>query len=123
MSNQLEELFLTDEEELEEVKKYLSFYMDIPVVSVGHRIYFNVAAAPYIPEHIKWYTTSSLIVGLPASEHDHSAFTVNTHNSGMSSSIPAAMREKKLQKGIYQLYKYKNGFAIKRYEPLELRAS
>lgn len=123
--SQLAELIIDESEELELLKKNAAFYSDTPVVSLGKsQMYFNVAAKPFIPRGVKWYATTSLIIGLPADETQSSVFKINlTGQVGASSIIPATMRQKKLKPGVYQLYKYKNGFAIKRYEPLEVRES
>lgn len=118
----LEELVFDESEELELLCKRETFYSNIPVVSIGkYNMYFNKASQPFIPEALTWYSTSNLFIGIPASAADESAFRVHKKDFAYTAVVPSAMRYKKLKPGVYQLYKFKNGIAIKRYEPLKER--
>lgn len=122
--------------ELEEVQKTALFRFDFPAVSVtaGHSpyFYFNAAAKPLFEkfDKIKFFTTSEYIVFADGKGDWKNTFSVQERRPKPGSkqcfspyykaTIPAAMKEKKLQPGCYKLYKCKQGFAFKRYEPLAL---
>ena len=119
----MEELLL-DLGELEEVEKFFtSSSLRIPVVHVGAlAVSFNKACRELLGEAVRWFTTSEYVIGLPANRGDKNAFSLKTTASGAcmrSAYIPAVLRrEKKIGIGYYKLYKYKNGFAFKRYEQI-----
>ena len=121
--------------ELEEVQKTSLFKFDFPVVSVtagvSQYFYFNAAAKPLFENFnkIKFFTTPEYIVFVDGKGDWKNTFAVQErrpkpgkqHFSPFyKATIPAAMKEKKLQPGCYKLYKCKQGFAFKRYEPLAL---
>ena len=95
-----------------------------PVATVGgETIYFNIHSAPLLGDAIRWLSTPEYIIGLPAPRGTKNAFNVNitkhTKNGTESflARFPDVMKyEKKVQAGYYKLYRYKNGFAFKRYE-------
>ena len=124
MSDQFEfeEISLADDEELEEILRVNHGYWELfPCITVcDHTFYFNRISNAIIPKRLKWFATSELIIGLPASEVDVNSFTVRnyTHSSGKVTTFPSFMQQKKIKHGVYKLYKYKDGFAFKRYEPL-----
>ena len=117
MSKPFEEILISDEE-LEEIEKRFSVYSDTPMVNVGSQLYFNMAAASVIPKTVRWYTTSSLVIGLPTDEADIRGFKTRLVGVGIQASVPSGLREKKVHRGLYKVYKYKDGFAFKRYEPV-----
>ena len=127
MSEFIEELFDIDTDELEEiVKANLSKY-DYPVVHLSCSVMFNRHCASILEgmEAVKFFVSPQYVVALPAKTGDRNSYAIRYpgRNSGNSRSIsttfPAQLRyEKKLQTGYYRLYKYKNGFAFKRYEPI-----
>lgn len=107
-------------DELESLKK-MSYRYAFPVIYVGKSsMLFNAHSAPIIPEKVKWFSTGEYIIGLPADASDMDAFTIRSYTGSIckATTLPAAMKEKKVKKGCYKLYKYKTGFAFKRYEPL-----
>ena len=117
MSNLFEEILVNDEE-LEEIEKQFRVYSDIPLVNIGTQaLYFNTSAAGIIPRTIRWYTTSSLVIGLPTDDEDRHGFKTKGSGNAIQASLPSGMKEKKLRRGLYKIYKYKDGFAFKRYEP------
>ena len=119
MDNIFEEIFL--DEELELIIKRMAKFQNIPAAHVGERyIYFNRLSSKIIPDFIKWYTSSNLVIGTPSEKNDYNAYYTRRANDTVMASIPTTLiREKKIKKGYYQIYKYKDGFCFKRYEPLE----
>lgn len=123
--------------ELEEVQKADICKFDFPAVSVttGHSayFYFNAAAKPLFEnfDKIKFFTTPEYVIFADGKGDWKNTFSVQERRpklrdksiscfSYYKATIPAAMKEKKLQPGCYKLYKCKQGFAFKRYEPLEV---
>lgn len=87
---------------------------------------FNTLSAEYLPSNlwIKWFVSSEYIIGLPASALDKDAFKMSkTHggkSKGYTARFPLAMsKERGVREGFYKLYKYKDGIAFKRYEPIQ----
>lgn len=122
--------------ELEEVQKSAIFKFDFPAVSVtsgaSAYFYFNAAAQPLFEnfDKIKFFTTPEYIVFADSKGDWKNAFTIQERRpklrdksfscySYFKATIPAALKEKKIKPGCYKLYKCKQGFAFKRYEPLE----
>ena len=113
-----EELVLDDVGEFELLSKE-EMRFQFPMVSVSRgSIYFNGYASQIVPEYVNWFATTEYIIGLPAKEDDKSAYKVNHHSNGATSTIPYRLKQKKLKSGKYAVMKYKDGFAFKRYEPL-----
>lgn len=123
--------------ELEEVLKAYICKFDFPAVSVVSGdtpyFYFNVAAKPLFEnfDKIKFFTTPEYVIFADGKGDWKNTFSVQERRSKLrdkslscssyyKATIPAAMKEKKLQPGCYKLYKCKQGFAFKRYEPLEV---
>ena len=115
-----EELVLSEGEEFEKVVRHSTAYRD-PVVNVGYTtFYFNQSAAAIIPKFIKWLTTPEYIIGLPTTEDDKNAYSGNNRSEGgVTAAIPAMIKAKKPKKGVYKVMKFRDGFAFKRYEPIE----
>ena len=109
-----------EEEDLEEVEKKFRYYINYPLVNVGQHLYFNKASAEIIPEFIKWFTTSTLVIGLPTDEHDKNGFRTRKVRGAVVANLPTVIgKGKKLKRGLYKIYKYKDGFAFKRYEQVK----
>jgi len=119
----MEEL-LIDLGELEEVEKFFTTSgLRIPVVHIGAAaVSFNRACHSLLGEAIQWFTTPEYVIGLQAKKGDKNAFLLHGDVNGCrihTAYIPAVLRrEKKIGIGYYKLYKYKNGFAFKRYEQI-----
>ena len=118
-----EELELLDESvSVEEIEKRLSHITEFPCVCIRRAMYFNRLAGVIIPKYIKWYATTSLLIGLPTNETDSNGFKtryISKNRKAIMASFPAHMRDHRMIKtGFYKVYKYKDGFAIKRYEPI-----
>ena len=112
-------------DELEEIEKFLrSPKFNFPAITVGkERIYFNRSCAPFLKDAVKWFASTDYIVGVPAKRSGKNSFAITNKKIGdclfYSATFPVALKmEKKLQPGCYKLYKYKDGFAFKRYEPI-----
>lgn len=118
---ELEDIDLSELEFIEKGTKYLDY--DFPVVHVlDKHLYFNYLASPMVPKYIQWAVTPELIVGREADKGNRNAYKArkSSDSSCMVGTFPARLRqEKKLQKGIYKVYKCKGGFAFKRYERIE----
>lgn len=122
MNFDLEELQL--DEELEDIFRcQTGFRFDFPVISVGgHHMYFNSISSDLIKDvkYVTIQTSPSYVIIRPAARLSTNAFTLtNTNTSVRAVVIPASLEEKKLKKAVYKLYKYKDGWAFKRYEPIE----
>ena len=113
--------------ELEEITKmFRNSKYDFPTISVGtSTIYFNTYCSPLLEGKgaVKWFASTAYIIGIPVKNLENNAFTIvkQTHKNcgGYLAHFPAKLKqEKKIQPGYYKLYKYKDGFAFKRYEPL-----
>lgn len=118
----LEELPELDDLELIE-RVGFSTQLDFPAVCIGKsQIYFNVKATPFLRtwKRVRVYITPEYIVFLPASELDKEAFKifVGGDKTGMRVGKPVALTARHPQTGTYKLLKYKDGFAVKRYEPI-----
>ena len=120
----MEELFI-ELDELEEVEKMLrSNIFAFPAMHVGDgQCTFNRFCAPLLGEYVQWFTTPEYVIGLPAKKGERNAFKVQgTIVTGrcINTTFPIVLKtEKKIMSGYYKIYKYKNGFAFKRYEQLD----
>ena len=113
----IEEIRIDDETQLEEVERYNS-RSDIPCVNINRdTMYFNKSAADLLSRYVKWYTTADYVIAIPNSKVDKNTYLINM--KARMSNIPSTLRSKKIKNGTYKLYKYKDGFAFKRYEPIE----
>lgn len=115
-----EELQL-DESEFELILKQNYDKYDYPVVGITNdNAFFNKHAVSIIPTRIKWFTTSEYVIGLPASENDKNRYKARRVWNEVVTHIPKDMKNnKKIGVGHYKVYKYKDGFAFKRYEQLD----
>ena len=123
----IEELELSSDIELEEIEKLLNKqpYFRFPAISLGDRwVSMNRHAidSGIVPDFIKWFVTTDYVIGLPGKQNEPNAFKVSKRSdSNLVAFFPTVLkREKKLKPGVYKLMKYKNGFAFKRYEPVDL---
>lgn len=119
----MEELRIDFElDELEEIEKLFGSKFGYPVVHIGNIAVFNSKAerAGIIGDAIKWFITPEYVIGVPAKKNSENAFSVYKTNFHCASvKFPSILRdEKKVATGYYKLFKYKNGFAFKRYEPM-----
>ena len=134
MNNLNEELeFLDiDDEDLESIARYnRSLTLGFPAVCVGSsNLYFNYPAGKIMDgwKYAKYYFNTEYVVIEKAALNDTNKFklrvmhykpTVGSH--GVAGAVPSNLKEKKIQLGVYKLYKCKRGLAFKRYEPLEAR--
>ena len=118
------------DEEFEEIVKTIGKYQ-FPVVhlsivdgnSRNYQMVFNKHATQLVPDYIKWFVSTNYVIGLPVSKDSKNAFKSwqsNRQSYNKSTTVPSALvREKKIKPGDYKIYKYKDGFAFKRYEQLE----
>lgn len=114
---EIEELQI-DEDELELIAKRLGTMFDDPVVSIGKKTaYFNYKSESIIPKRVRWYTTSDYVIGVEAADDDRNGYRVRKAHGATIAHVPTKLlKEKKIKTGYYKLYKYKTGFAFKRYE-------
>ena len=111
-------------EEIETVKKMNGFMekFDYPVVYFNKTFCCFNSKCTFVPRFIRWGVTTNYIIGLPASKGDKDAYSARGKDGAVTAYFPSALKnEKKLKEGWYKLYKYKDGFAFKRYEPIEVR--
>lgn len=116
----LEELEI-DESELELILKQQNCKYDFPVVCISTtNAFFNGYAKDIVPPYIHWFTTSEYVVGLPAKTNEKNAYKTRKVWNEIVAHLPQNLRNhKKLANGHYKVYKYKDGFAFKRYEQIE----
>lgn len=111
-------------DELEEIQKLANFsHFDFPAIYFSSIVFFNKASKPFVKEieAIKWFVTSEYVIFLPAKKGERNSFLITTNEKYYYARFPSMLRdEKKLKCGVYKLLKYKNGFAFKRYEPIEV---
>lgn len=119
------EFSLDDLEIIERLNNTIAF--PFPVVRASKQmLIFNSLSKKYLPASawIKWFASTEYIVGVPASPSERNAFKVSYHNQSKHcacSRLPQAMsKDRGLKEGYYKLYKYKDGIAFKRYEPLQV---
>lgn len=126
MSEQFDEIIHPDGEKLEERKR--RGFVDrfpFPAVTVhGTSIYFNRFCTSLLGKAIRWYLTGDYVIGLPPQKGDTTvdvfAIRFQGPGKGARTTFPIAMRSgKRVREGAYKVYKYKNGLAFKRHEPLE----
>lgn len=112
-------------EEFEAIRKNLCSRFSEPVAYLGDlRINFNTAAKQLVPDRIEWFVSSNYVIGIPSKSvtKGYSTFKPNKRASVCSTAFPSELKNaKKVKNGYYKLYKYKDGFAFKRYEPLEVQ--
>ena len=110
-------------EEFEDVCNFHSYRFMFPVAHIFmDHIYFNHAAESLLPKQpnkIKWAITTNYIVGMPTNEFDKQGFKVYFHDAKKCrqfvATFPSHMRcDKKIRPGLYKIYKYKDGFCMKR---------
>ena len=121
----MEELSISIEQlgQMDEVEKSLFNRFNFPCAHFGRRqITFNTHCIAVISkmEAIKWYATGDFIIGLPADKEEKNSFAVrqNTRNpNNYATTFPASLQAaKRLKRGYYRCYKYKDGIAVKRFE-------
>lgn len=109
--------------ELEAIEKQIGNF-PYPVVHFGSTVYFNTKTRSILgnASKIRWFTTPEYVVCLPTEANDTKGFTLLHYKNGrlgLFGAFPVALRnDKKLSEGFYKLFKYKNGVAFKRYEPI-----
>jgi hypothetical protein len=111
------------EEKMEPVLKY-HVECGFPAVSISAGwLYFNKYCLPLLGQAVEWFFTDEYVIGLPAKKGMVNAYaiTVPANKNARVTSLNAAMRNKGIKNGVYKVYKYKDGFAFKRYEPLKER--
>ena len=86
--------------------------------------YFNIACETLLHEgYYNVYASSDYIVVLPATERErHSLKISHRYDRGYVICTTGFMQAFSVSQGIYKVYKYKNGIAFKRKEPLEVRS-
>ena len=116
------EIIDLDLELFEEIEKINSKF-NFPVVVIGGRtIYFNKAAAPYIPKKFKWRVSDEWCVLVPAELDDGFAYvyTPSANGGGGGARFPAEIQSSFFRmRGVHKLYKTKHGgVCFKRYETI-----
>lgn len=116
------EIIDLDLESFKEIEKINSRFRS-PVVVIGEStIYFNKAAAPYIPKKFKWRVSDEWCVLVPAELDDGFAyvFTRSTNGGGGGARFPSEIQSSYFKmRGVHKLYKTKSGgVCFKRYETL-----
>lgn len=114
---EIEELQL-DDEELELIAKFQRETFEFPVISVSKKTAcFNSRSSAIVPKRIKWYTTSDYVIGVEAEDDDPNGYKAKKVRGTTAVHMPTLlMKEKCVKEGYYKLFKYKTGFAFKRYE-------
>ena len=127
--NELEELNL-DGLDLEEIKRFMGGYPFPAITAARDYFYCNkpfsnlLTAKGY--NYIKFYITPDYVILSPSSEVVENGYKIS-HSHGnvdwdvLTVKLPASMKEKKIRTGVFKIYKCKQGYAFKRYEPLTER--
>lgn len=108
------------EEEFEEISRFNNLY-PYPVVYIGNTyLSFNIASHPVIDRFkaVRYYVSTNLVAMLPCNKGAVNSFAINVRKP---LAIPVQLKEKKIRPGWYKLYRYKDGVAIKRYDPIKLK--
>ena len=122
MNEELEIIDL-DGLEFEEIEKAVSEYPFPTITLSSPNLFFNRAAGKYLKDvqFVKFRTSTEYVVIVPTEEKTKTAFKLGTYTNGAKAiAYPANLKGCKIKRGVYKLYKYKDGFAFKRYEPLKL---
>ena len=124
----VEEITLDDSELLDIIpcanRKY-----SFPVITVTeHNLYYNSRCELLMNyDRIKFQLASNYLIIMPAALTDKKSFSLwKPYNGcgGLISTMPTDLLcRKAIKPGVYRVYKYKNGIAIKRYDPLEVAAN
>lgn len=88
--------------------------------SGSEHMYMNVQAAKlFNARNVRILTTPKYIIFIPTDAQQYDTFKIRPERSGhsMSMRVPAALRGKCLNNGVYKLYRCKYGYCIKRKEP------
>ena len=121
--------FITIDEDLDEVKKAIACeQFQFPVISIrGRSMYFNRPARELLEnagaKALRYYTSTNYVIIEPQTTKSFGAFAAPNwkNTNGASVTLPSVLvNEKKIRAGYYKLYRYKDGFAFKRYEPIDL---
>ena len=124
----MDEIRLTDKQiyDMEVVAKNLWSRYNYPVAFFGKRqITFNTRCAHALKDirAVQWFATGDYIIGLPAREDDPNAFYVrkNKMSNCYATALPASfISSKRIQQGCYyKVFKYRDGIAFKRFEPID----
>ena len=84
---------------------------------------FQQSGKKYVEDvqFVKFRTSTEYVVIVPTEEKTRTAFKLGTYTNGAKAiAYPTNLKGCKIKRGVYKLYKYKDGFAFKRYEPLKL---
>lgn len=112
--------------EFEVIEKLNAFRkFKFPVIYLNSDyMYCNKAAKSLVGDAVRWYVSTEYVVGLKAPKFSTNAFSVHWRKDIVARmTMPKQLyKAKKLRDGYYKLYKYKDGFAFKRYEPIDLRS-
>ena len=120
----LEEIIIDDDSAFEDIEFRLSKY-PFPALYFGEsNIYFNRKTTDiFRPERVKFRLSPEYLIILPAENGEENTFSVwdsTSRTDTIVSTLPANLKHRRaLKRGTYKCYRYKNGLAIKRYEPLE----
>ena len=122
----LEEIVIDDDSAFEDVEFRICKY-PFPALYYGEsNIYFNRKTTDiFRPKKIKFRLSTEYLIVLPAENDEQNAFSVwdsTNKTDTLVSTLPASLKNRRaLKRGTYKCYRYKNGLAIKRYEPLEVK--
>ena len=122
----LEEIIIDDDSAFEDIEFKLSKY-SFPALYFGEtNIYFNRKTTEiFRPERIKFRLSTEYLIVLPAENGEENSFSIwssSSRTDTLVSTLPANLKHRRaLKRGTYKCYRYKNGLAIKRYEPLEAK--
>lgn len=117
--------------DFEEIERNLGGYPFPAVTTTNEYFYINMAFANILDaenaKYIKFYVTPDYVILSPSSEVVNNSYKIchwiqaGRTAACMTVKIPANMKEKKIATGVYKIYKCKQGYAFKRYEPMAKR--
>lgn len=126
MFDPIEELGIEIEEDFDSIEKAFGVnVLPYPACTLGEsRIYFNRAAMDYMPstEEISYFISPNWVVikaGCGKQKNRWKLYDRKDKKCFLAQFPVALRREKGVKPGCYKLYKYKNGLAFNRYEPIK----
>ena len=119
MNNQLEELNI-DGIEFDDVERETHKY-PFPVVSItGKVVYCNPSFSALLDgfSYFQFKTSPEYLLIKGGQRETNNSFKVRKAGASVVATLPANLAEKKIRPGVYKIYKAKDWFAIRRYEPI-----
>lgn len=119
MNNQLEEINI-DGIEFDDVERETHKY-PFPVISItGKIVYCNPAFSALLDgfSYFQFKTSPEYLLIKAGRGQSDNSFKLRKQGASVATTLPANLAEKKIRPGVYKIYKAKDWFAIRRYDPI-----